>query len=116
MAASENGLFFVHEFKSIYTEYTIEMIVPEGYLTWFVIARSQAKLGLGQAAANAKIRGSRCLPVRAYVIYCYCILSRNNCKPIRKPLAIQTHLIYAVLYKMSVSIRGNITNPTLKKN
>ena len=32
MAASENGLFFVHEFKSIYTEYTIEMIVPEGYV------------------------------------------------------------------------------------
>ena len=36
MAASENGLFFVHKFKSIYTEYTIEMIVPEGYLTRFV--------------------------------------------------------------------------------
>ena len=37
MAASENGLFFVHEFKSIYTEYTIEMIVPEGYVARFVI-------------------------------------------------------------------------------
>ena len=36
MAAGENGLFFVHEFKSIYTEYTIEIIVPEGYLTRFV--------------------------------------------------------------------------------
>ena len=36
MAASENGLFFVHEFKSIYTEYTIEMIVPEGYVARFV--------------------------------------------------------------------------------
>ena len=36
MAAGENGLFFVHKFKSIYTEYTIEMIVPEGYLTRFV--------------------------------------------------------------------------------
>ena len=36
MAAGENGLFLVHEFKSIYTEYTIEMIVPEGYLTRFV--------------------------------------------------------------------------------
>ena len=31
-------LFFVHEFKSIYTEYTIEMIVPEGYVvvSWLV--------------------------------------------------------------------------------
>ena len=36
MAAGENGLFFLHEFKSIYTEYTIEIIVPEGYLTRFV--------------------------------------------------------------------------------
>ena len=36
MAASEIGLFFVHKFKSIYTEYTIEMIIPEGYLTQFV--------------------------------------------------------------------------------
>ena len=36
MAAGENGLFFVHEFKSIYTEYTSEIIVPEGYLTRFV--------------------------------------------------------------------------------
>ena len=36
MAAGENGLFFVHKFKSIYAEYTIEMIIPEGYLTRFV--------------------------------------------------------------------------------
>ena len=36
MAAGENGLFFVHKFKSIYTEYTIEIIVPEGYLTRLV--------------------------------------------------------------------------------
>ena len=36
MAAGENGLFFVHEFKSIYTEYMIEIIVPEGYLTRLV--------------------------------------------------------------------------------
>ena len=32
----ENGFFFVNEFKSIYTEYTSEIIVPEGYLTRFV--------------------------------------------------------------------------------
>ena len=36
MAAAKMDLFFVNEFKSIYTEYTIEMIVPEGYLTRFV--------------------------------------------------------------------------------
>ena len=29
------------------------------------VARFQAKLVLGLAAANVKIRGSRCLPVRA---------------------------------------------------
>ena len=32
----ENGFFCVNEFKLIYTEYTSEIIVPEGYLTRFV--------------------------------------------------------------------------------
>ena len=44
MAASENGLFFVHEFKSIYTEYTIEMIVPEGYVARFVTSLAKEKI------------------------------------------------------------------------
>ena len=35
------------------------------YIYMSVVARLQAKLVLGQAAANVKIRGSRCLPVRA---------------------------------------------------
>ena len=39
------------------------------YFTYYVagglVARFQAKLVLGQAAANVKIRGSRCLPMRA---------------------------------------------------
>ena len=40
-------------------EYYMYMDTPQG------LARFQAKLVLGQAAANVKIRGSRCLPMRA---------------------------------------------------
>ena len=36
MAAAKMDYFFVNEFKSIYTEYTSEIIIPEGYLTRFV--------------------------------------------------------------------------------
>ena len=39
----ENGFVFVNEFKSIYTEYTSVIIVPEGYLTRFVTRLSERK-------------------------------------------------------------------------